>query len=113
MVTPLPVWHGKDAITGFLVEGDGRRLGYIPDCSSIPDDTLSLLSGMDVMILDGLRPAEHPTHFNIEQCREHLQRIGAAQSYIIHLTHQSEHNGLQERLGDAVTVPWDGLRVEV
>jgi phosphoribosyl 1,2-cyclic phosphate phosphodiesterase len=112
-VTPLPVWHGKDAINGFLVEGDGRRLGYIPDCSRIPEETLSRLSRMDVMILDGLRPEAHPTHFNIDQCIEHLEAIGAAQSYIIHLTHQSEHNSLQAQLGKAVTVPWDGLRVEL
>jgi len=111
LVTPLPVRHGRDLIYGFLVEGDGRRLGYIPDCSHIPDETLELLNTMDVMILGGLRPEEHPTHFNIDQCVEQLARIGAPQSYIIHLTHSSEHYALQARLGKDVTVPWDGLKI--
>ncbi|WP_168442680.1 MBL fold metallo-hydrolase [Pontiella desulfatans] len=110
-VTPLPVSHGKDTIYGFLIEGDGRRIGYIPDCNGIPQTTYALLTDMDAMILDGLRPKEHPTHFNIEQCVESLARIGAKKSFITHLTHNSEHHALQARLGEAVTVPWDGLRV--
>ena len=112
-VTPLPVSHGKDTIYGFLVESDGKRLGYIPDCNGIPDKTLGLLANLDAMILDGLRPQEHPTHFTIDEAAEMLGRIGARQSFITHLTHNSEHHELQARLGDAVTVPWDGLSVEL
>ncbi len=112
-VTPLPVWHGKELIYGFLIDGDGRRLGYVPDCSSIPDDTMALLENMDVMILDGLRPEKHPTHFTIDQSVEQLGKIGAKQSFVTHLTHRSEHHELQTQLGDAVTVPWDGLKVEL
>ena len=112
-VTPLPVSHGMDLIYGFLIEADGARLGYIPDCNGIPEATLELLQNMDAMILDGLRPKEHPTHFSIDQCVEHLGLIGAKQSFITHLTHNSEHHDLQARLGDAVTVPWDGLQIEL
>ena len=111
VVTPLPVAHGKEIIYGFLVEGDGRRLAYMPDCSGIPAATAALMTDLDVMILDGLRPREHPTHFNTAQCVEELKRIGARRSYITHLTHESEHQELQTRLGEAVTVPWDGLNV--
>jgi len=111
LVTPLPVWHGQESIYGFLIEGAGKRLGYIPDCNRIPDKTMALLAGMDAMILDGLRPEEHPTHFCIDQCVEQLGLIGAGQSFITHLTHSSEHHDLQSRLGDTVTVPWDGLKI--
>ena len=110
-VTPLPVSHGKDIIYGFLVEGDGRRLAYMPDCNGIPDSTFQLLENLDVMILDGLRPDPHPTHYTIDQCVEQLQQIGAKQSFITHLTHSSEHHDLQARLGEHVTVPWDGLEI--
>jgi len=110
-VIPLPVWHGEEIIYGFRIDGDGKRLGYIPDCSSIPEETLQLLTEMDAMILDGLRPQEHPTHFSIDQCAAQLAQIGAKQSFITHLTHNSEHHDLQVRLGDAVIVPWDGLEI--
>lgn len=112
-VTPLPVSHGKSIIYGFLVENGGKRLGYIPDCNGIPEETLRLLTNMDAMILDGLRPQEHPTHFTIAQCIEQLGRIDAKRSFLTHLTHDSEHDELQARLGNAVTVPWDGMQVEL
>jgi phosphoribosyl 1,2-cyclic phosphate phosphodiesterase len=113
LVTPLPVRHGKDLIYGFRVDGDGRRLGYIPDCSEIPDKTFGLLNNMDAMILDGLRPEVHPTHFSIGECVEMLGDIAAPRSFITHLTHHSEHHELQARLGDGVIVPWDGLEIEL
>ncbi len=110
-ITPLPVQHGKELIYGFRIDGDGKRLGYIPDCNAIPDETLQLLENMDVMILDGLRPRPHPTHFTIAECVEQLAQIGARQSFITHLTHNSDHEQLQQNLGEAVTVPWDGLQI--
>lgn len=113
VITPLPVWHGEEIIYGFRIEGDCRQLGYIPDCSQVPAETLELLVNMDVMILDGLRPEEHPTHFSINESIEMLAKIGAKQSFITHLTHNSEHHDLQQRLGDAVTVPWDGLKISL
>jgi len=112
-VIPLPVSHGQDTIYGFLVEGDGKRLAYIPDCNGIPDSTFRLLNNLDVMILDGLRPEPHPTHYTISECIEQLTRIGAKQSFITHLTHSSGHPELQSRLGESATVPWDGLSIEV
>ncbi len=110
-ITPLPVWHGNEMIYGFRIDGDGKRLGYIPDCSAIPDETHRLLENMDAMVLDGLRPQKHPTHFTTAECVEQLERIGAKQSFITHLTHGSEHHELQQKLGEAVTVPWDGLQI--
>lgn len=113
LVTPLPVWHGKDLIFGFRIDGDGRRLAYIPDCSHIPPPTFPCLENLDVMILDGLRPQEHPTHFSISESVEMLGKIGAKRSFITHLTHDSEHHELQARLGDSITIPWDGLEVNL
>ncbi len=113
LITPLPVSHGQDIIYGFLIESEEKRLAYIPDCNAIPDETAELLHNLDAMILDGLRPKPHPTHFTIDECAEQLKKIGAKQSFITHITHNSEHHELQQRLGTAVTVPWDGLLVEL
>ncbi|VGO22154.1 MBL fold metallo-hydrolase [Pontiella sulfatireligans] len=111
MVTPLPVSHGKDIVYGFLVEAGGVRIAYIPDCNGIPETTFELLENMNAMILDGLRPQKHPTHFSTGECIEQLERIGAKRSFITHLTHNSEHHSLQQKLGEAATVPWDGLQI--
>ncbi len=113
IVTPLPVSHGADMVYGFLIEGEGARVGYIPDCNGIPAETLRYLENMDLMILDGLRLQEHPTHFSIGESVEMLARIGAKHSCLTHLTHNSEHHALQTQLGEAVTVPWDGMEIQL
>ncbi|MEI7851120.1 MAG: MBL fold metallo-hydrolase [Kiritimatiellales bacterium] len=110
-VTPIPVMHGEELIYGFLVEADRNRLAYIPDCSGIPDSSFQWLEYLDAMILDGLRPGRHATHFSIGECVEHLQRIGAKRSFITHLTHHSDHDTLQASLPAGIEVPWDGLTV--
>ncbi len=112
-ITPLPVSHGPDSIYGFLIEAEGKRLAYIPDCNGIPPETLALMKTPDAVILDGLRPSPHPTHFTTDQCAEQLKKIGAKQSFITHITHNWDHRELQTYLGDAVTVPWDGLHIEL
>jgi phosphoribosyl 1,2-cyclic phosphate phosphodiesterase len=113
MITPLPVSHGPDTVYGFLVEAGGRRLAYIPDCNGISESSLLLLQSLDVMILDGLRPAMHPTHFSISECVDQLRLIGAKQSFLTHLTHDSDHHELQAQLGDTPKVPWDGLEIQL
>jgi phosphoribosyl 1,2-cyclic phosphate phosphodiesterase len=110
-ITPVPVMHGEDRICGFRIDSDGKSLAYIPDCSGIPKESFQTLERLDVMILDGLRPGKHATHFSIEECVEHLQRIGAKRSFITHLTHHSDHNTLQASLPAGIEVPWDGLTV--
>jgi phosphoribosyl 1,2-cyclic phosphate phosphodiesterase len=108
-VTPVPVMHGEETVYGFMVEEDGSRLAYIPDCSGIPADSFQWLEGLDVMILDGLRPGKHATHFSIEECVENLLRIGAKRSFLTHLTHHSDHDTLQATLPAGIEVSWDGL----
>ena len=110
-VTPVPVLHGEEPVCGFRVEANGQRLVYIPDCSGIPNESFELLHDLDVMILDGLRPGKHATHFSIEESVENLQRIGAKRSFLTHLTHHSDHDTLQAALPAGIEVPWDGLTV--
>jgi phosphoribosyl 1,2-cyclic phosphate phosphodiesterase len=108
-VTPVPVMHGEERIYGFRVDAEGKSLVYIPDCSGIPPESFQWLEKLDVMILDGLRPGKHATHFSIGECVEHLQRIGAKRSFLTHLTHHSDHDTLQASLPARLEVPWDGL----
>lgn len=110
-VTPVPVKHGADDIYGFRIDADGKSIAYIPDCSGIPSESFQTLKTLDVMILDGLRPGKHATHFSIEECVDHLQRIGAKRSFLTHLTHHSDHDRLQAALPAGIEVPWDGLTV--
>jgi phosphoribosyl 1,2-cyclic phosphate phosphodiesterase len=112
-VRALPVAHGCGTATAYCFEADGRRAGYAPDCSAMPESTLRALRGVDVMILDALRHRPHPAHLTVADSLAWLQRIGAARSFLTHMAHDLDHAATQAALPDGVTVPCDGLAVEV
>src|SRR5688572_15220542 len=63
-ITPIPVSHGDWTILGYRI----GNFAYITDTNGIPDSSARLLEGIEVLALDGLRPAPpHPTHFTIDE----------------------------------------------
>lgn len=108
-VVPIPVTHGDWTILGF-------RLGpfaYITDTNGIPPASMKLLEGVDTLALDGLRPAPpHPTHFTFGEAVSAAREIGARVTYLIHLTHEVEHEELEARLPAGVHLAYDGLELD-
>ena len=112
-VTPLPVVHGNCSTHGFLFEAKGARLAYVPDCKDMPEKTVALLRGVDVMVLDALRYRQHATHMTIEESLACLDLIQAKQSYLIHMCHEVAHAELERSLPTGVDAAYDGLRVNL
>jgi phosphoribosyl 1,2-cyclic phosphate phosphodiesterase len=107
-IVPLPVSHGNWTILGFRI----GPFAYITDTNGIPDATMKLLAGVEVLALDGLRPAPaHPTHFTIGEAVEVAQRIGARMTYLIHLTHEVDHDTVESTLPANIRLAWDGLEL--
>jgi len=112
-VTPIPVIHGHVKTLGFRIDAGRHSLGYVPDCQEMPERSLALLQGLDVMILDALRHRPHATHLTVEGSVAVLQRIGARRSYLTHMCHDLDHAETQAILPAGIEVSWDGLTVEV
>lgn len=109
-ITPLPVEHGDWTILGYRI----GRFAYITDTNGIPPSTMRLLEGLEVLALDGLRAApNHPTHFTIDEAVAVAQRIGARETWLIHLTHEVEHAAIEATLPEGIRLAYDGLRLEV
>src|SRR5215212_9256590 len=105
-ITPIPVTHGDWTILGFRI----GNFAYITDTNGIPDQSMKLLEGVEVLALDGLRPApRHPTHFIIEEAVACAQRIGARETWLIHLTHEVEHEEVEAKLPEGIKLAYDGL----
>jgi len=108
-VTALPVEHGAEYTVGFLMAWRDRRIGYFPDCHRMPEATVRALHGVQLMVLDTLRYRPHPTHLCVAESVNLLQRIGAPQSYLIHLCHELEQAKLESELPPGIGVAYDGL----
>lgn len=114
VVTPLPVEHASVETIGLMFERPGsRRIAYIPDVKRIPEATLELITGVDVLVVDSLRPNEHPTHFSLGEALEVIARSKAREAWLTHLGHENEHSSLQAGLPAGVGVAWDGLRIDL
>jgi len=108
-VEPVEVFHGEMPVLGYRV----GRFAYVTDTNNIPDHSLARLRGLDVLVLDGLRHEPHRTHFTIEAATRMAQRIGARQTYLIHMTHNILHDEADALLPDGVNLGYDGLTFDV
>jgi phosphoribosyl 1,2-cyclic phosphate phosphodiesterase len=109
-VTPLPVNHGAVDTMGFLFEyPKAKSMAYIPDVKVIPAATISLLKGVDVLIVDALRTDPHPTHFSVGEALHVAEETEAAEVWLTHLGHENGYDALSAVLPGHVKVAWDGL----
>lgn len=108
-VIPIPVKHGPFDVLGFRV----GNLAYITDVNEIPPSSMELLKGLEVLVLTGLRPKPHPTHFHLDAAVEVAREIGAPRTIFTHMTHDLTHEQLLARLPEGIEPGWDGLAVEI
>ena len=108
-IVPVPVKHGRANVNGYRV----GNMAYLTDVSEIPESSLELLAGLDVLLLDCLRYKPHHTHINLEQSLAYAARIGAARTYLIHMTHELEYNEVSRTLPPNVHVGYDGLQIAI
>jgi phosphoribosyl 1,2-cyclic phosphate phosphodiesterase len=108
LVIPLPVKHGPFDVIGFRI----GAIAYITDVNEIPMETQALLCDLDVLVLSGLRPNPHPTHFHLDAAVDMARQIGARRTILTHLTHDMSHRDLEAYLPSGVEPAWDGLVVE-
>jgi phosphoribosyl 1,2-cyclic phosphate phosphodiesterase len=109
-IIPIPVEHGDWTILGFRI----GNFAYITDTNGIPERSMELLRGVEILALDGLRPTpRHPTHFIVSEAVEAAQQIGARETWLIHLTHEVDHATVEATLPDGIRLAYDELVLEV
>lgn len=108
-VTPIRVMHGRLPILGYRI----NDFAYITDMLTMPDEEYEKLKGLNVLIMNALRIESHMTHQNLEQALENAKRIGAKQTYFIHMSHHiGLHAGAEKLLPKNVHFAYDGLVIE-
>lgn len=112
-MTPLPVPHGAVSTLGFLFSRGGRKLlAYLSDCAMVPDPIRALISGVEVLIIDGLRDKPHPTHLTVSGAVEVALAVGAGRSFLTHQTHEKRHVDRMLELPAGIEVAYDGMKLE-
>jgi phosphoribosyl 1,2-cyclic phosphate phosphodiesterase len=106
LLTPIPLKHARFNVFGFRI-GD---VAYCTDVSHIPDRSWPLLAGLDVLVIDALRPGKpHPSHFSLEQALEVVERVRPRQAYLTHTGHTMDYDVINPSLPPNVAMAYDGL----
>lgn len=108
-VLPVPLMHGTLPVLGFRI----GRLAYLTDCSAIPESSWALLQGLHTLVIDGLRPQPHPTHFCIAEALAVAARLHPEITLLTHLTHDVDHAPVEAALPPGVRLAYDGLSLRV
>ncbi len=108
-VDPILLKHGDVPVHGYRL----GRFAYLTDASAIPEASYGQLQGIDTLVLDGLRPRPHPTHFSFDEAVAAARRIGARRTYLVHMTHDVRHAEAEAALPDDIHLAHDGLTLEV
>ena len=108
-ITPIRVMHSKLPIFGYRI----GRMAYLTDLKTLPDEELSKLKDLDVLIINALRIEEHLSHQNVAQALVLAEQIGARQTYFIHMSHHfGLHAEMETKMPEGVFIAYDGLEIE-
>ena len=108
-VIPIPFPHGRTVVTGFRI----GPLAYCTDISEMSAEAAAQLQDLELLVLGALRPKPHPAHLTIAQAVEVARRIGAKQTYLVHMSHQVCHQEQDKLLPDTIRLAYDGLKIEI
>lgn len=112
LVTPVPVEHAKIETFGYRITvPGGNSFAYLPDVKRIPEASMALLEGLDVLIIDALRPRIHSTHMSIEESLAVVERLRPHQSIFTHLTHEVDFEHESALLPPGISFARDGLKL--
>lgn len=108
-VVPVRLMHGRYVTLGFRF-GD---VAYCTDVKEIPPESMARLEGLDVLILDCLRPQPHVAHLCVDEALAVIQRLAPRRTLLTHATHNLEHEATNRALPDGVELAYDGLRISL
>jgi phosphoribosyl 1,2-cyclic phosphate phosphodiesterase len=108
-VLPFTQDHGEITSLGFRI----GRFAYSCDLSGIPAQSADAVSGLDVWILDALRPAPHPSHLSLSEALEHVGRYRPREAILTNLHIDLDYFETDRVTPENVRPAFDGLKVDV
>ncbi len=103
----IPVIHGRERITGYRF----GNAAYLTDMSDIPPESVPLLQDLDILILDALRPAPHPSHSHLEKSIAFVEQLKPRRAFFTHMGHEIDHEPTNATLPPHIRLGYDGLQL--
>lgn len=109
-IIPVLAYHNELPVFGFRI-GD---LSYLTDASLIPDESMALMKGSRILVINALRKQKHISHFSLDEALEVINYLEPEKAYITHIGHQmGRHAEVNRELPANVDLAFDGLKLEL
>ena len=109
-VLPIRVMHGKLPILGYRI----GKMAWITDMLTMPEEQYDQLQGLDVLVMNALRPQPHKTHQSISEALENVNRLAPRQTFFVHMSHQAGLHAESGRyLSEGVAYAYDGMSIMI
>jgi len=105
---PIVQQHGQITSLGFRF----GNVAYSPDVSGLSEQSIEMLRGLDVWIVDALRYTYHPSHFSVDDALKWIKRIQPKRAILTHLHVDLDYATLSRELPDGVEPAYDGMSIE-
>ena len=90
-----------------------RDRAYYNDCKAVPPAAIEEGNGVQVAVLDALRPHEHPSHMTLDEALTTARRIAAGETVLTHLTDFYDHDRDEAELPKRVRFAYDGMKLHL
>jgi phosphoribosyl 1,2-cyclic phosphate phosphodiesterase len=108
-VVPFEQEHGEITSLGFRF----GPVAYSTDVKALPEASLAALAGVEVWIVDALRPEPHPTHAHLDLTLSWIARVKPRRAILTHMTSEMDYETLRRTLPAGVEPAHDGMVIEL
>jgi phosphoribosyl 1,2-cyclic phosphate phosphodiesterase len=108
-VLPVHQEHGYIPSLGFRF----GSLAYSADIKALPPESLPLMAGLDVWIVDALRHDPHPSHMNLTESLDWIARVGTRRAVLTNLHSDLDYEALRAQLPANIQPAFDGMQIVI
>lgn len=111
-IQPIHIYHGTLPILGYIIDG---KFAYLTDVKTIPEESLELLKGVEVLVISALRQeVEHFSHILLTEAIEYAKKIDAHKTYFTHISHyMGFHDEVNQQLPSGMELAYDTLEINL
>lgn len=106
---PVKMVHGAIHCTGYRI----GNVAYCNDVNAMPAETLERLSGLDVLVIDALRYAPHPSHAHLQQALDWIAELKPKHAVLTNLHVDMDYQTLVRELPEGVAPAYDGMEIRI
>lgn len=108
-VTVFEQTHGNITSLGYRV----ANFAYCCDLSGFPAASLPAISGLDLWVIDALRPTPHPSHLSLPETLDWIARFAPKQAVLTNMHIDLDYARTEAETPETVTPAFDGMRIDV